>query len=778
MLIVFTVIIMHAILEAPCLPDVAWGHVVSRSCWREGFNFFRCCTRDQPGGNPVCWDSTFTFEKCCYPPGVTRAAMLFEDINCDRLGSPWKVLRLECNDIAVLTSQGDLGRAAQKMGGHHVWRHSLQRRLGESVGECYIGRLAVQAACLLLCISQLTNRRCDSYWGALAQAMRRGQLQTTQLSATSWQVILLFAHLAAATANEAPPDPLCTNSQVIDWKLFYLSARSGSALNAEVMEVLLDGRLWRHASPFSPTCDAGHQWVSTIMMDYCARSEAKCVTSYSNHLDWRMRSAAASVHKLRKWVARMGDWKVFEWQANMLKATMRHAYTLSLNSLELQMLGIVTHSPPPMVGCLDSRTVDPKTLQTSLLDDGKVERPLERCRALCGWSRDAAGMPWAFFGMPQPPKELAKTAGLCTCAAAGVQSSSSERSSGNCSSASEFPLHAMPTAKPSSELSSFLLSSGSSTSVLSQAAGSAKSFARDLPVFVTMVFGDMSRFLVPFSERIRKLQIPNVVVFALDEIAMVSCRAVLAAQRPLGPQAFCMQGEGKNALQKYVVVLAYLAFGWDVFWFDFDSVWLQNPVPFIQSAVALSPEAEILSAMDFDSADCLMNAFFFVRSSEKTLTWLLSLLDWIYKRPYAHDQLAFVTLLGNAPLIDEDPLLLASPNVAGFDPNVFANAARFSGLGFSSEVEDLVLFHFFDGWNSGLPGSDVEVYATPIYRGINLFEVLYGGDEMAARAAIARSRLPALSPSELRSCRYRKDLGLGVAMTSWQGTAVPHVDYT
>merc|ERR1740123_562492 len=123
-------------------------------------------------------------------------------------------------------------------------------------------------------------------------------------------------------------------------------------------------------------------------MDYCARSEAKCVTSYSNHLDWRMRNAAASVHELRKWVARMGDWKVFEWQANMLKATMRHAYTLSLNSLELQMLGIVTHSPPPMVGCLDSRTVDPKTLQTSLLDDGKVERPLERCRALCGWSRD------------------------------------------------------------------------------------------------------------------------------------------------------------------------------------------------------------------------------------------------------------------------------------------------------------------------------------------------------------------------------------------------------
>merc|ERR1719221_1883589 len=111
------------------------------------------------------------------------------------------------------------------------------------------------------------------------------------------------------------------------------------------------------------------------------------------------------------------------------------------------------------------------------------------------------------------------------------------------------------------------------------------------------------------------------------------------------------------------------------------------------------------------------------------------MLHYIYQRPFLHDQVGFAQLLGIGPLIDEEPLPPLPPWTP-LDPAVFGNAARFAGLGFASEVDDLVLFHFFDGWNSNQP-DEVDFFATPLYKGLNLFEVLYGSDEAAAHAAIA-----------------------------------------
>jgi len=158
-----------------------------------------------------------------------------------------------------------------------------------------------------------------------------------------------------------------------------------------------------------------------------------------------------------------------------------------------------------------------------------------------------------------------------------------------------------------------------------------------------------------------------------------------------------------------------------------------------------------------------MNAFFLIKASDPaTFAWLASLMEFIYKRPYVHDQLAYSLFLGVTPLVDEEPLP-TPPTWAPLDPNVFGNAARFDGLGFSSEVKDLVFFHFFDGWNSNSPDS-VDYWATPTYKGINIFDVLYSRDEDAAAATIARSRLP--PPKELKDCSYMAGMGLGVQTNS------------
>jgi len=296
-------------------------------------------------------------------------------------------------------------------------------------------------------------------------------------------------------------------------------------------------------------------------------------------------------------------------------------------------------------------------------------------------------------------------------------------------------------------------------------------------VFASMVFGHMVKYLDQFSKHIQRLGIPNVVLYVLDDDAESSCQA-LAQSR--GFPKFCLRGYQRTALQKYEVVLAYLLLGRDVFWFDFDSIWLKNPVPVLEDilgdrrpfpadpaladamGIPRASQADVLTAVDVDSVNNAMNAFFWVRSTEETREWLVFLLNWVFHRPYAHDQLAFATLLGIGPLVDEDPLPVP-PTWAPLDPHVFANAARFAGLGFWGPHEDMVLFHFFDGWNSNQP-DEVEYFATPIYGGMNLFEVLYGEDKAKARAAIERSRLEPIAPENLRDARWMDSLNLGVTL--------------
>ena len=109
----------------------------------------------------------------------------------------------------------------------------------------------------------------------------------------------------------------------------------------------------------------------------------------------------------------------------------------------------------------------------------------------------------------------------------------------------------------------------------------------------------------------RSLKVQNVVVFALDSEAIRACRKSHGG----GGYAVCLEGQGRTALQKYLIVLLYLYLDRDVFWFDFDSVWLQNPAGALRKAIDAAPNATLHAAIDFDSSDCAMNAFFLIRSS-------------------------------------------------------------------------------------------------------------------------------------------------------------------
>ena len=210
-----------------------------------------------------------------------------------------------------------------------------------------------------------------------------------------------------------------------------------------------------------------------------------------------------------------------------------------------------------------------------------------RCRASCASSGEAE-----LFGTASvhDDDDDSRVEYGCLCALSGA--ARYEPPGGNCSGPRHALMFRMPAFAWGRELEQRLRSlGGGSAPTLSQVARSLPRLGTDAPVFTTMVFGHMSKHLRRFGRRLQRLAIPNVVVYALDAEAERECAS---AHQSYGAPAFCLRGEGKTALQKYVVILLYLAVGREVFWFDFDSVWLKNPMPFLRSLEAERPSCVLL----------------------------------------------------------------------------------------------------------------------------------------------------------------------------------------
>lgn len=756
---------------------VAGGSLLtSRTCWRMGYTFKFCCSRAYVSGNPECWDGKeFTYERCCLPTQATPAAFSFQDHNCERSGSGWGALLSSLEMLVEALDRGIFTDTLRISGGAPAVMIKLRRLLGQASGDCSMGRVAAMAGILLVCLTRNEGRMCTPHWAAMSNAMRHGGTLVTSWVTTTWPIVGLMRHITAAVTRR---DPGCSLDTSIDWSM--LHTESGlSEISYDAMKYLVGGSSREGgragtAAFIEDGCQGGHQWIASIKMAVCARTEAQCVYSHALLLNWNLRQASSSGKDLMRWAEHVGYWRVLVKWETVLREVMRHRYTLGLTPFELEALGIEASERQPL-GCVKSLNrdgtagVDKRAIML-LMEDDHAGCRLRTCRAQCGHSLDAAGRPWTAFG-------VGELNGATSCMCAGPPALQRAAFGGNCSAPTPIQLYAMPVVREGAQLAAMLLSLGPAAPVLGQAAGSQASLHGGMPVLVTMVWGRLAKYIPRFAQRLQRLQILNVVVFVLDDSAQRACEeARLSISRSI---AVCLRGIGQTSLQKYISLLAYLVLGRDVFWFDFDSVWMKDPHPMLREAeqaelasrsAAGTPAASIFTAIDFDSTNCAMNAFFMIKASRSATVWLLSLVHWIYNRPYVHDQLAFVTFLGLSPLMDDEPVPSPLP-WAPLDPNLFANADKFSGLGFSSDVGDLVLFHFFDGWNSNMP-EGVEVWTTSTYRGKDLFEVLYGDDDEAAMAEISKSRRPPIV--EPRDCSLMSSLGLGVEL-EWSTPSVPSI---
>ncbi|CAE7367864.1 unnamed protein product, partial [Symbiodinium sp. CCMP2592] len=248
-------------------------------------------------------------------------------------------------------------------------------------------------------------------------------------------------------------------------------------------------------------CFGGVLFTSLIKLGFCMDTTPDCVRSYLTMWRVSLETATESVERLQDWLAETSSWNLFELHIGTVESHMRHRYNLALSTEEYSSLGVLGHT---VTGCLALADARKAPWSEHFIDNSPgltVARAQETCRSICGKSQDERGRAWSSHALLPLRQEGLLDGYPCFC------SGFTEGVPGNCSKPGFVPLRSLPR-RGISPLSSF--------SVLSQATAILPRLDAEAPVFVTMVFGKMAKHLEPFSKRVRSLEMPNVVVFALD----------------------------------------------------------------------------------------------------------------------------------------------------------------------------------------------------------------------------------------------------------------------
>jgi len=658
-------------------------------------------------------------------------AMLL-DLNCEHGGAELHAIRGVVEEFAnSLENQKTVFNFVAAYGGSSVLSRFFARQEQLAAAECPIGWLCMAAASLLSCL--LSGRVCRRLWNHLAFVMRRSMPSTARWHATTWPFAGLLAHVTHIAHSSQSDDPTCSfggNHEHVNWpQLRDMATRvvyNPHLFSEEVNDELISAhRKLSRLEGRERLCAGGQHWVRTVHLVLCIRRNPLCADTWIRYLDSVVKTAVTSGAALRDWAIRAGSWSLIQSQQNMLSQVLAHRQQLGLTPAELQILGLGT-----------PRCADLRASELLWLASG-------RCKIQCQlWANQRSIMRARLL--------IINGREHCKCIeppAYGVLNTSITPS--NCT-AGQMLLYEMPVQRHVlADMDMQGMDLWRPGPVVEGALRSLRDFDLTKPVLITMVFGVLTKYLLPFMERAHRLQIVNVVVFTMDDSGQAACLAAeerirsrdYATEGQRGAwRATCLQGQGRSCLQKFVGALVYVSLGRDVFYFDFDSVWLKNPFEALRAAVESKNSPLVLTGGDLASECGASNSIFFVKATDMTANWLSDLVSWYYRRPHVNDMVAWASFLEGRPL-DPEPMPPA-PRYAYLDANLFVNARRFGGrLGFSGSMEDIVHFHFFYGYNSG-QGDEVEQWATQIYKGMELFEVLYGDDQVAAWEAINRSWVP------------------------------------
>eukprot|EP00927_Polykrikos_kofoidii_P066634 TRINITY_DN62197_c0_g1_i1.p1 TRINITY_DN62197_c0_g1~~TRINITY_DN62197_c0_g1_i1.p1 ORF type:complete len:455 (-),score=59.94 TRINITY_DN62197_c0_g1_i1:347-1678(-) len=180
-------------------------------------------------------------------------------------------------------------------------------------------------------------------------------------------------------------------------------------------------------------------------------------------------------------------------------------------------------------------------------------------------------------------------------------------------------------------------------------------------VFLSMSWGGMD-WMAAFLRRALQLGIPRFIFTTPDATAMESCLHVAALDRDRQEdhhesRVFCVRAlvpfarpYDVNNYAKFFLLPLLLSLGVDVTWLDLDIFLLRDPTERLL-AQAYGRDgfiaADVLTTDHFDLRS-LNHGVFFIKASDRTLTFVLRYIAWLHENPFAHDQNGWDAFLGHS----------------------------------------------------------------------------------------------------------------------------------
>ncbi|CAK9026421.1 unnamed protein product [Durusdinium trenchii] len=121
----------------------------------------------------------------------------------------------------------------------------------------------------------------------------------------------------------------------------------------------------------------------------------------------------------------------------------------------------------------------------------------------------------------------------------------------------------------------------------------------------------------------------------------------------------CWRPNTESQVHRFTIVHILLHLGVDVFYFDMDAFFLQNPLPAVLSQARMKNHETIFAS--HGDGDCINIGVFYIKSTIRTTMWFSQFLEWYYEHQYEIDQRGLDVLLGSPLRIPDGVLGVSFP---------------------------------------------------------------------------------------------------------------------
>uniref|UniRef100_A0A7S0ZWC4 Nucleotide-diphospho-sugar transferase domain-containing protein n=1 Tax=Noctiluca scintillans TaxID=2966 RepID=A0A7S0ZWC4_NOCSC len=182
-------------------------------------------------------------------------------------------------------------------------------------------------------------------------------------------------------------------------------------------------------------------------------------------------------------------------------------------------------------------------------------------------------------------------------------------------------------------------------------------------------------------------------VVSIGETAARVCQQVARASTSL--RVACWRPNTESQVHRFTISHILLHLGVDIFYFDMDIFFLQDPLPHVLAQGRQGFEAIFSSHGD---ADCINIGVFYLRVTPRTSVWFSQFLSWYHDHQYEIDQRGLDVFLGSPGRFEKSTLDVSFKPVdmVHIRGGVLESMNEFAiaSVGWYGDLQRLVLFHW------------------------------------------------------------------------------------